>query len=311
VTRYNALILSKLGFNYVMPFCVEVLHVIANAWLHRPNQKKRSGFRETDRKSRGRTRLVSFSAKLSHSDTLHYLYHGNYLASILFAQSAQPLNKAANTVNSLFLVVYPTLNLQVTIDIVLDNAGFEIVTDLVLAEFFIQANLASRVRFYPKRMPWFVSDVTPLDFDWTLKQLQQDTDTTLSRLSDMWRERMQNGSFVLEQSDDMTVYWTLPDAYFTMKDVCPALYRNLSESDLIIFKGDLNYRKLVGDLDWPHTTTFRQALRGFTPSALVSLRALKANVVVGLRPGQAEMAEKENEEWMVSGKYGVIQALLA
>ncbi|CAG5123182.1 unnamed protein product [Candidula unifasciata] len=57
------------------------------------------------------------------------------------------------------------------VDIILDNAGFELVTDLCFADFLITSGLASKVRFYPKTFPWFVSDVTPEDFHWTLKQL--------------------------------------------------------------------------------------------------------------------------------------------
>ncbi len=80
-----------------------------------------------------------------------------------------------------------------TIDIVLDNAGFELFTDLCLAHVLVTVCKASKVNllwvmrptkrhahvflgqvvFHAKRIPWFVSDVTLPDFEWTLAQLEQ------------------------------------------------------------------------------------------------------------------------------------------
>ncbi len=80
-----------------------------------------------------------------------------------------------------------------TIDIVLDNAGFELFTDLCLAHVLVTVCKASKVNhalamystkrhihvflgqvvFHAKRIPWFVSDVTLPDFEWALAQLEQ------------------------------------------------------------------------------------------------------------------------------------------
>ena len=59
-----------------------------------------------------------------------------------------------------------------------------------------------------------------------------------------------------------------------MATAAPELYEELSDSKLVIFKGDLNYRKLVGDLDWPVQTSLSKALRGFRPAPLVALRTV-------------------------------------
>ena len=51
-----------------------------------------------------------------------------------------------------------------------------------------------------------------------------------------------------------------------MKKENPSLYSQLSEANILIFKGDLNYRKLVGDLSWSTETTFLESLQGFNPA---------------------------------------------
>lgn len=46
------------------------------------------------------------------------------------------------------------------VDIVLDNSGFELYTDLVLADWLVTLSpYVSEVVFHPKLVPWFVSDV--------------------------------------------------------------------------------------------------------------------------------------------------------
>jgi len=189
------------------------------------------------------------------------------------------------------------------VDIVLDNAGFELFTDLCLAEFLISSGTASRVRFYGKKIPWFVSDVTASDWLWSLEQLAKSSSVALCQLGQRWLQYLSDGVWQFSTHP----FWTLPHDFTSMKSAARDLYDDLSTADLVIFKGDLNYRKLVGDLAWPTTTPFTVALRGFSPASLCCLRTLKCDLAVGLAEGQAESTQAQAADWMLTGSYAVIQ----
>lgn len=93
-----------------------------------------------------------------------------------------------------------------------------------------------------------------------------------------------------------------------MKEKDTKLYEKLSSAKLVVFKGDLNYRKLLGDVNYEHTITFANALGDFCPTNIVSLRTIKSDICVGLQPGLSELLFETDDGWMVTGKYGLIQA---
>lgn len=186
--------------------------------------------------------------------------------------------------------------------IVLDNAGFEILTDLCLAEFLVASGLASCIHFHAKAMPWFVSDVTRSDFDWVLDTMSSMNHLAINHLSRAWHNHLKDGLWTVHCHS----FWTMPFPFCDMQSVSPDLYSQLAKSDLVIFKGDLNYRKLVSDLKWDFTTDFSRSLRGFHPAPLCSLRTLKADVVVGLSLGQAEQTAANSSDWMTTGEYATI-----
>ncbi|KAL5008666.1 hypothetical protein ScPMuIL_014247 [Solemya velum] len=188
------------------------------------------------------------------------------------------------------------------VDIVLDNAGFECITDLCLAEFLLSANIASSIHFHLKAMPWFVSDLTQSDWDWTIQKLCSSNNLAMSKFGSKWKQLVKNGSWVLHADD----FWTMPFSYSEMSHFAPELYKQLGTSSIVFLKGDLNYRKLVGDLNWDTTTPFEVSLQGFHPAPLCSLRTLKADVVVGLKPGRAKEIATKEKDWMVTGNWAVI-----
>lgn len=189
------------------------------------------------------------------------------------------------------------------VDIVLDNAGFELATDLVLADFLVSSGLAREIHFHGKCFPWFVSDVTAKDFQWTIWQATAANHKSMAKRGLQWQSYLKEGVWFYHDHP----FWTQPNEFCDMAADAPDLYATLQKADLVLFKGDLNYRKLTGDREWDHTVDFETALRGFGPAPLCSLRTLKANIQVGLQPGQGMKLSSQDPDWMTSGKYAVIQ----
>ncbi|XP_047541013.1 damage-control phosphatase ARMT1-like isoform X3 [Vanessa atalanta] len=224
------------------------------------------------------------------------------------------------------LTVPPT----VMFDIVCDNAGYELFADLCLAHFLVSQNIVKKVRFHVKRIPWFVSDVTPRDFKYVIRScaqanysrevpveskpegeteasepegLRSVNSNSLVNLGGIWRKLVDDGTFVVMCDD----FWTSPHVYKDMKQHDPDLYRKLQFAVAVMFKGDLNYRKLLGERNCNPTLAFESALQGFTPAPLVALRTVKADLVCGLPKGKWEQLNGIDDKWMEKGDYGVIQ----
>lgn len=146
-----------------------------------------------------------------------------------------------------------------TVDFVLDNSGYELFTDLVLAHYLLQHGYATHVRFHVKAIPWFISDVMPADFDWTLDTLAAHPDAHVARFGRELCAHRDAGRIAVRP---LEFFWTGPWEFYRMAAERPALYADLAAAHLVVFKGDLNYRKLLGDFNWPYGETFERVLRG-------------------------------------------------
>mmetsp|Transcript_26327 Transcript_26327/g.81994 ORF Transcript_26327/g.81994 Transcript_26327/m.81994 type:complete len:117 (-) Transcript_26327:162-512(-) len=91
-----------------------------------------------------------------------------------------------------------------------------------------------------------------------------------------------------------------------MWDMPRALAERLHKHKLVVVKGDANYRRLLGDRPWPLDTDFDEVC-GYFPTRLLALRALKAEVGLGLSAEAQERAEAADPNWLTNGKFGVVQ----
>jgi damage control phosphatase ARMT1-like protein len=87
------------------------------------------------------------------------------------------------------------------------------------------------------------------------------------------------------------------------------LAAEFEHASLTILKGDLNYRRLVGDRYWPPTTPFADVTAYF-PGPLAALRTLKSDVITGLAPATVADLDATGQPWRTDGSHGLIQLQL-
>jgi uncharacterized protein with ATP-grasp and redox domains len=183
----------------------------------------------------------------------------------------------------------PGLNLH----LILDNSGAELVADLALAANVL--NRGGRVTFHAKPHPTFVSDVTLPDLELTLARLAAE-DTSAKRIADAIKHA---GGSVASAAHS---FWVSPLPFWE----CPEdLVDHLADADLLVVKGDANYRRLLGDLHWDPTTPFGSIVRPLQP--LIALRTAKSLVAAGIAPEMVEHAAATDPDWLTDGEWGVIQ----
>ena len=80
--------------------------------------------------------------------------------------------------------------LQRSIGYVLDNAGFELFTDMCFAHVLLTE--VERVDFYVKTIPWFISDALTHDFHWVLDTMAASDKVILNQLAEIWKAHLQS-----------------------------------------------------------------------------------------------------------------------
>jgi uncharacterized protein with ATP-grasp and redox domains len=184
-----------------------------------------------------------------------------------------------------------------------DNVGADSLHDLALADHLLVQGWASRITLHLKAHPFFVSDASPADIRQTVDQIGKTAPSALSTLSVRLGRAIDAGT--LELADDP--FWNGPDLF----DAVPrALQAALNAADLVVLKGDVNYRRLLGDRHWPYHSDLSEIARMFAPGIarpFLVLRTLKGEIMVGLDKGQAATMAAADPTWLINGQRGIVQ----
>ncbi|MGK5496561.1 damage-control phosphatase ARMT1 family protein [Streptomyces sp. URMC 125] len=184
-----------------------------------------------------------------------------------------------------------------TVAVVADNAGRELVPDLVLIDHLLVHRHAERVVLHVKPYPYHVSDVMTADVVDCLRRLAE-APGEAGRIGGRLWEAMAAGHLEVR-----THPFCAPLPYAEMP---VDLREEFAAVRLTILKGDLNYRRLVGDRTWDATAPFAD-LTAYFPGAVAALRTLKSDVIVGLERKTLDALEGSGADWRTSGTHALIQ----
>ncbi|MFQ6854281.1 damage-control phosphatase ARMT1 family protein [Streptomyces sp. 35M1] len=185
-----------------------------------------------------------------------------------------------------------------TVAVVADNAGRELIPDLILIDHLLVHRHAERIVLHVKPYPYYVSDATTADVVDCLRRLAEASGEAGRIGSRLW-DAMATGRLEVRAHP----FFCAPLPYEEMPG---DLRAEFEAATMTILKGDLNYRRLVGDRMWAETTPFADRTAYF-PGAVAALRTLKSDVIVGLEQKTLEALERSGAAWRTSGTHALIQ----
>ncbi|MBD0743970.1 damage-control phosphatase ARMT1 family protein [Streptomyces sp. CBMA152] len=185
-----------------------------------------------------------------------------------------------------------------TVAVVADNAGRELIPDLILIDHFLEHRHAERVVLHVKPYPYFVSDAMTSDVVDCLRRLTQAPGEAGAIGGRLW-QAMATGRLEIRTHS----FFCAPLPYEEMPE---DLRQEFEAATLTLFKGDLNYRRLVGDRMWDATAPFGD-LTAYFPGAVAALRTLKSDVIAGLGQETLATLERSGSAWRTSGTHALIQ----
>ncbi|MFB6551729.1 damage-control phosphatase ARMT1 family protein [Streptomyces sp. NPDC056405] len=186
-----------------------------------------------------------------------------------------------------------------TLCLVADNAGRELVPDLLLVSHLLDEGRIDWAVLHLKPDPYYVSDATPADLLDALRRLVAAGGAAAAHGERLWTA-LADGRVTVRAHP----FSCAPLPYADMPD---DLRGEFAAATVTVLKGDLNYRRLVGDRWWPPTTPFADATAYF-PGPVAALRTLKSDVVTGLSADtEAALVASGEQRWRTSGTHALIQ----
>jgi len=194
---------------------------------------------------------------------------------------------------------WDSLSLKGDILVILDNCGAELFNDLLFVDFFLSSpKFSGSLHLHCKSHPVFVSDAIYSDvlhhiYKMTKLKGFEEVGKLLTASLENSRLKIKANNFY----NSPLPFWDAPEN----------LKQEFVQGELVVTKGDANYRRLLDDRLWPAWTPFRTALRYWSWSSLLALRTCKSPAIVGIsRKQQLNFSSSADKDWQVNGKTGIM-----
>ncbi|MGW2692154.1 damage-control phosphatase ARMT1 family protein [Streptomyces sp. NPDC001296] len=186
-----------------------------------------------------------------------------------------------------------------TVCLVADNAGRELIPDLLFLDHLLRHGRTRRALLQVKPYPYYISDATTADVVDAVRRLTAAKGAAADAGERLW-------AALADGRIDVRAH-PFSCAPLPYADMPEDLRAQFAAADLTVFKGDLNYRRLVGDRLYPPTTSFAETTAHF-PGPVAALRTLKSDVIVGLDAATEEaLVAAEGRRWRTNGTHALVQ----
>jgi uncharacterized protein with ATP-grasp and redox domains len=192
--------------------------------------------------------------RLLHADLWGNRTDLSYMVAAHLGATTAPVDERSNLLvdDSAALWRFLQVNTGGRVAILADNAGTELLMDVVLLDFLLTTGLAAEVHLHLKPQPMFVSDAMIQDLADGLDALGL-AGGAAAKLARRVEGHIVAGELILK-----THGFNASSLFYSQM---PAdLHADLARMDLVLVKGDANYRRLLDDAHWPSTTAFADAV---------------------------------------------------
>lgn len=208
-------------------------------------------------------------------------------------------------------------------NILVDNYGHEFLCDLILGIYLINFNISQKVTYHVNKLPIFVSDIIEKDFNKIITQLKALCENktaeekkefeVINKIEELYKE----GRIIIKPN----FFWNMPTTYSSLfKKDAPEYHKELqkiftggeSQKELLIIKGDLNYRRTVGDIIISPSEKINKYIKYISCPTLI-IRSFKSNVVLLGKDNKEDIFKTNFDydyggiDWKTEGRAGIIQ----
>lgn len=192
-----------------------------------------------------------------------------------------------------------------TVNIIVDNFGIEFLSDLLLG-YYLTKKGVEKIIYHVKVLPMFVSDVVDGDQTIMIKTLKSLIDNCQDN-EENYKNALNNLSEAVDKFEfkahyDLNMPSSFSDLASSGQDSIKSIFQG---ENLLIVKGDLNYRRLIKD-------NLRSSLKRtvklikYINCPLLVIRSYKSNTVLDFKTSDKSKIAKYGPDWKTEGKVGAI-----